>query len=172
MDQNPPNNQTPTNHNHRLQDHWLSPMRDIQPGIFNMETTSYPEDNPILEIDPELFTERATHTSDRTETSTNAGYQAQQCWSNSTKDNQSSIRYSEPTTNPENSPTFGVDHIPSTERTTHPSTNVDPHSHSGFQLQDTQNIQQSGSWPTTSITNTNQPLDKTSLDTDTRRPTY
>ena len=137
---------------------WNQNPRISRPScIFNLETTSYPEDNPIHGIDPELFAERATHTSARTETSTNAGYQAQQYWSSSTKGNQSSIRYSEPTTNPENSPTFGVDHTPPTERTTHPSTNVGPHSHSGFQLQDTQNTQQSGSWPTTSITNANQP---------------
>ena len=133
MDQDPPNNQTPTNHNHKLQYQWLSPLRDIQPGIFNLDTTSYPEDNHIHGIDPELFAERATHTSARTETSTNSGYQTQQYWSNSAKDNQSSILYPEPATNPENSPTFGVDPAPLTERATHPSTNVGPLSHSGFQ---------------------------------------
>ena len=44
---------------------WVSPLRDIQPGIFNPETTSNPEDNPISGIDPELFTERATNSSAR-----------------------------------------------------------------------------------------------------------
>ena len=93
MDQDPRNNQPPTNHNHRLQYQWLSPLRDIQPGIFSLETKSYPEDNPIHGIDPKLFAERATNTSARTETSTNSGYQTQQCWSNPAKDNQSSIPY-------------------------------------------------------------------------------
>ena len=102
----------------------VKPLRDIQAGIFNLDTTSYPEDNHIHGIDPELFAQRATHTSARKEASTNSGYQTRQCWSNPAKDNQSSILYPEPATNPENGPTFGVDPAPLTERATHPSTNV------------------------------------------------
>ena len=172
MDQDPRNNQPPTNHNHRLQYHWLSPLRDIQPGIFSLEPASNPEENPIFGIDPELFAERATHTSARTGTSTNSGYQTQQYWSHPPRDDQSGILYPEPATNPENNPTFGVDPAPLTERATHPSTNTGPLTHSGFQLQDTQTTNQSGSWPTTSIANTNQPSNRNSLNTDTRWPAY
>ena len=172
MDQDPRNNQPPTNHNHRLQYHWLSPLRDIQPDIFSLEAASNPEDNPIFGIDPELFAERATHTSARTGTSTNSGYQTQQYWSHPPRDDQSGILYPEPATNPENNPTFGVDPAPLTERATHPSTNAGPNTHSGFQLQDTQTTNQSGSWPTMSIANTNQPSNRNSLNNDTRWPAY
>ena len=56
---------------------WLSPLRDIQPGIFNPELTSNSEDNPISGIDPELFTERATNSSARAGPSTHSCYQHQ-----------------------------------------------------------------------------------------------
>ena len=172
MDQDPRNNQPPTNHNHRLQYHWLSPLRDIQPGIFSLEPASNPEENPIFGIDPELFTERATHTSARTGTSTNSGYQTQQYWSHPPRDDQSGILYPEPATNPENNPTFGVDPAPLTERATHSLTSAGPLTHSGFQHQDIQTNNQTGSWPTTSITSMNQSSNRTSLDTDTRWPAY
>jgi hypothetical protein len=57
--------------------HWSNPLQDIQHGIFNPEPTPNPEDNPIFGIDPELFTERATHSSDRAGPSTYASYQHQ-----------------------------------------------------------------------------------------------
>ena len=172
MDQDPPDNQTPTNHNLKWQYQWFSPLRDIQPSIFNLDTTPYPEDNNIHEIDPELFAEGATHTSARTETSTNSGYQTQQCWSHPTKDNQSSIPYTEPATSPENRPTIGIDPAPRTEESTRPSTNVGQLHHSGFQHQDTQTTIQPKPWPATSTTNSDQPSITNSLDVNTHRPSY
>merc|ERR1712051_877270 len=40
-------NQTPTNQDPNWQYQWFSPLRDIQPSIFNPSTTTYPEDNYI-----------------------------------------------------------------------------------------------------------------------------
>ena len=68
---------TSTYTDYTTQYHWPNPLRDIQPGILNPETISNPEDNPIFGIDPELFTERATHSSVRTGQSTHADYQHQ-----------------------------------------------------------------------------------------------
>ena len=172
MDQDPQDNQPPTINSYGLHYHWLSPLRDIQPGIFNLEPASNPEDNPIHGIDPDLFTERATNTSARTGTSTNSGYQTHYHWSNPPRDIQSAILNSDPASNPENNPNFGVDPAPFTERATHSSTSAGPLTHSGFQHQDTQTNNQSGSWPTTSITNMNQSSNRTSLNTDTRWPAY
>ena len=66
-----------THTGYQPQHHWSNPLRDIQPGIFNPEPTPNPEDNPIFGIDPELFSERATHSSDKAGPSTYAGYQHQ-----------------------------------------------------------------------------------------------
>ena len=172
MDQGPPNNQTPTNHNHRLQYQWLSPLRDIQPGIFSLETKSYPEDNPIHGIDPKLFAERATNTSAGTGTSTNSGYQTHYYWSNPPRDIQSAILNSDPASNPENNPIFGVDPALLTERATYSSARAGPSTHSCYQHQDIQTKNQSFSWPTTLITGMSQSSNRTSLDTDTRWPAY
>ena len=170
MDQDPQDNQPPTSY--KLQYHWLSPLRDIQPGIFNLELASNPEDNPIHGIDPELFAERATNTSARTGTSTNLGYQTHYHRSNPPRDVQSGILNPDPATNPENNPIFGVDPATLTERATHSSASAGPLTHSGFQHQDIQTNNQSYSWPTTSITSMNQSSNRTSLDTDTHWPAY
>ena len=68
---------TSTYTDYTTQYHWPNPLLDIQPGILNPEPISNPEDNPIFGIDPELFTERATHSSVRTGQSTHADYQHQ-----------------------------------------------------------------------------------------------
>ena len=73
MDQNPNNNQPTKGNNYEYL--WLSPLRDIQPGIFNPETASNPEDNPISDIDSTLFTEGATNTSAEASSSNYVGYQ-------------------------------------------------------------------------------------------------
>ena len=75
MDHDPQDNQSSEDNNYQPQYHWLSPLRDIQPSIFNPEIVPNPEDNPISGIDSELFAERATNTSAETGSSTCAGYQ-------------------------------------------------------------------------------------------------
>ena len=74
MDQDPLSRKPPNNDNHQSQYNWLSPLRDIQPNLFNPNAGSYPEDNHILDIDPGLFTERATNISMATGRSTNLDY--------------------------------------------------------------------------------------------------
>ena len=172
MDRHPQDNQPPTSSSYKSQYHWLSPLRDIQPGTFNLEPASNPEDNPIQGIDPELFTERATNTSARTDTSTNSGYQTHHHWSNPPRDIQSGIFNPDPATNPEDNPISGVDPALLTKRATHSSARAGPPTHLGFQHQDIQTNNQSYSWPTTLITSMNQSTNRTSLDTYTRWPAY
>ena len=172
MDQDPPNNQTPTNQDLKRQYQWFSPLRDIQPSIFNLDTTPYPEDNNIHEIDPELFAEGATHTSARTEISTNSGYRAQQCWSNPTKDNQPSIHDTEPAASLGNRPTIGIDPTPLTEEANCPSTSMGQPRHPGFHHQDAQTTTQPRTRPTTSTTNSKQPSITNSSNDNNRWPDY
>ena len=172
MDQDPSNNRTPTNQDRNWQYQWFSPLRDIQPSIFNPTTTTYPEDNNIHEIDPELFAEGATHTSVEPEKSNNSGYYTQQYWSNPVKDNQSSIPYSNPATSPENCPTTGIDPATCTEEPAGPSTNMDQPRHQGLQRQDTQTTTQAKPWPTTATTNPKQLPTNGSSHTNSYRPIY
>ena len=123
-------------------------------------------------IDPELFAERATNTSARTEISTNSGYQTHQHWPNPPRDSQSGIFNPDPTPNPGDNPISCVDPALFTERATHSSANAGPPTHSGYQHQDMQTKHQSFSWPTTSIASMKQSSNRTSLDTDTRWPAY
>ena len=74
MDQDPQDNRSSTNNTYQPQYHWLSPLRDIETGIFNPETGLNLEDNPISGIDPELFTKRATNTSAMAVPSTHTNY--------------------------------------------------------------------------------------------------
>ena len=74
MDQYPQNNQPSGTGDYKPHYHWLSPLRDIQPQIFNPEMVPNLEDNPISGIDTDLFTERATNTSEETGSSTHVGY--------------------------------------------------------------------------------------------------
>ena len=172
MDRHPQDNLPATSSSYTPQYHWLSPLRDIQPGIFNLEPASNPEDNPMQGIDPKLFAGRATNTSARTEISTNSGYQTHQHWPNPPRDSQSGIFNPDPTTNPGDNPISCVDPALFTERATHSSANAGPPTHSGYQHQDIQTKHQSFSWPTTSITSMNQSSNRTLLDTDTRWPAY
>ena len=66
-----------TQSNYQPPYHWLNPLRDIQPGIFNPEPTSNPEDNLISGVDPALSTKRAIYSSARADPSTHSGYQHQ-----------------------------------------------------------------------------------------------
>ena len=55
---------------------WLSPLRDIQLDYpSTSRSTQNQHDNPIDRIDNNLFSERATNTSDNVESSTSTGYQ-------------------------------------------------------------------------------------------------
>ena len=123
-------------------------------------------------IDPELFAERATNTSARTEISTNSDYQTHQHWPNPPRDSQSGIFNPDPATNPGDNPISCVDPALFTERATHSLANAGPPILSGYQHQDIQTKHQSFSWPTTSITSMNQSSNRTLLDTDTRWPAY
>ena len=172
MDRHPQDNLPATSSSYTPQYHWLSPLRDIQPGIFNLEPASNPEDNPMQGIDPELFTERATNTSARTGTSTHLGYQTHYHWLNPPRDIQPGIFNPEPAPNPEDNPISGVDPALFTERATYSSARAGPSTHLGYQHQDIQTKNQSFLWPTTSITSMNQSSNRTSLDTDTRWPAY
>ena len=172
MDQDPPNNQTPTNQDLKWQYQWFSPLRDIQPRIFNLDTTPYPEDNNIHEIDPELFAEGASHASARTEISTNSGYQTQQRWSNPAKDNQPSIPYTEPATSPGKRPTIGIDPTPRTEEANCPSTGMGQPRHPGFHHQDAQTTTHPRTRPATSTANSKQPSITNSSNDNNHWPGY
>ena len=163
MDRHPQDNLPATSSSYTPQYHWLSPLRDIQPGIFNLEPASNPEDNPMQGIDPELFAGRATNTSARTEISTNSDYQTHQHWPNPPWDSQSGIFNPDPTPNPGDNPISCVDPALFTERATHSSANAGPPTHSGYQHQDVQTNNQSFAWPTTSVTGINLPSNRTSL---------
>ena len=133
MDQDPQDNLPPTSSSYKSKYHWLSPLRDIQPGIFNLDPASNPEDNPISGIDPELFTERATNTSARAGPFTHTGYQPRYHWLNPPRDIQPGIFNQELTSNPEDNTNFGVDHALSTKRTTNSSARAGPSTHSSYQ---------------------------------------
>ena len=163
MDQDPQDNHPPTSSSYKSQYHWLSPLRDIQPGTFNPEPASNPEDNPSPGIDPELITERATNTSARVGPSTHSSYQPQYHWLSPLRDIQPGIFNPEPASNPEDNPISGIDPELFTERATNSSARADPSTHSGYQHQDVQTNNQSFAWPTTSVTGINLPSNRTSL---------
>ena len=123
----------PQDNNYTPQYHWLSPLRDIQPGIFNLEPASNPEDNPMHGINPKLFAERATNTSARAGPSTHTGYQPCYHWLKPPRNIQPGICNQEPASNPEDNPISGVDPALSTERATNTSASAGPSTHSSYQ---------------------------------------
>ena len=162
MDQDPQDNRSSTNNTYQPQYHWLSPLRDIQTGIFNPETGLNLEDNPISGIDPELFTKRATNTSARTGTSTHSGYQTHYHWLNPPRNIQPGIFNPEPAPNQEDNPISGVDPALFTKRATYSSARAGQSTHLGYQHQDIQTKNQSFSWPTT-FDNEHEPIIKQNL---------
>ena len=73
MDRDPQKNLPPVSNNYGSQYNWLSPLRDVQHDTFNPTPASYPEDDPIPSIDPELSIERVPITSSRENTFSNSG---------------------------------------------------------------------------------------------------
>ena len=133
MDQDPQDNLPPTSSSYKSNYHCLSPLWDIQPGSFDLDPVSNPEDNPISGIDPELFAEGATKTSARTGPSTHTDYQLRYHWLNPLRDIQPGIFNQEPASNPEDNPMFGVDHALSTDRTTDSLARAGPSTHTSYQ---------------------------------------
>ena len=57
---------------------WLSPLRDVQFSQTSAHRTmSDPDDNPITRINSDLFSKRATNTSENADSSRSAGHQDQ-----------------------------------------------------------------------------------------------
>ena len=172
MDRDPQKNLPPVSNNYGSQYNWFSPLRDIQHDTFNPTPASYPEDDPIPSMDPELSIERVPITSSRENTSTYTGYTTQYRWPNPLRDIQPGIFTSEPAPNPDDNPIFGIDPELFTERATHSSVSTGQSTHANHQHQNEQVVNRPFSWPTTSTAGNNQPCNITPLHTDTRWPAY